>query len=146
MGSAAIAAVATLGAAAIAQEAPEAAPETEVEVEETQGNGAIVTREVITEERDVFDENGDPVVDEAGQPVTETVETGWQQTVETPSGNIHTITKEDGSRAVVTHERPEKVAKLEKAERPAKPEKPAKPDRPEKPEKPQKPDKPSRPN
>lgn len=145
MGSMAFATAAAMGTVAIAQDEGG----TDVEVEETEPNGAIVTREDIVEEREVVDENGDPVLDENGQPVVETVTTGWVQTVETPSGNIHTITKEDGSRAIVTHERPEKGEKPAKVERVAKaerPDKPEKPDRPEKPEKPAKPEKPGRPN
>lgn len=128
-----------------------------------QVNGAIVTRENIDEERVVLDEEGNPVfvldadgnpvqvLDDLGEPVvdadgnpvyqtaTETVTLGFTQTVETPSGNMHTITKQDGGRAIVTHERPEKA---ERAERPEKPEKPEKPERPEKPEKPERPGKP----
>ncbi len=125
-----------------------------------QVNGAIVTRENIDEERVVLDEEGNPVfvldadgnpvqaLDDLGEPVvdangnpvyqtaTETVTLGFTQTVETPSGNVHTITKQDGSRAIVTHERPEKA---ERAERPEKPEKPERPEKPEKPERPGKP-------
>lgn len=128
-----------------------------------QVNGAIVTRENIDEERVVLDEEGNPVfvldadgnpvqaLDDLGEPVvdadgnpvyqtaTETVTLGFTQTVETPSGNMHTLTKQDGGRAIVTHERPEKA---ERAERPEKPEKPERPERPEKPEKPERPGKP----
>jgi hypothetical protein len=108
----------------------------------TPSTGAIVTRENIEEERDVVDENGNPVLNDDGTTQTETVKTGFTQTVETPSGNVTTITKEAGSRAIVTHERPDRPEKAAKAERPEKPEKPS---RPEKPEKPSKPDRPGRP-
>ena len=121
-------------------------------VEETT-NGAIVTREALVEQ--ATDENGEPIpvlnadgtqaTDEDGNLLFETVTTGFTQTVETPSGNVHTITKEEGSRAIVTHERPERMARAEKPERPERPEKPEKPDRPEKPEKPERPEKPGRP-
>ena len=47
---------------------------TETEVVET--NGAIVTREVITEEVEIVDEDGNPVLDADGNPTYETVETG----------------------------------------------------------------------
>ena len=58
------------------------------------------------------------------------------------------ITKEDGSRAIVEHqraERPEKAERVAKAERPERPERPEKPEKPERPEKPEKPEKPGRP-
>lgn len=112
------------------------------EAETAESNGAIVTRENVEEERDVLDENGDPVLNEDGTTQTETVTTGFTQTVETPSGNVHTITKEDGGRAIVTHERAERPEKAEKPEKPEKPERPEKPDRPERPEKPERPGKP----
>ena len=111
--------------------------DTETEVEIVESNGAVVTRAAITEDVEIVDENGDPVLDAEGNPTYETVETGgWVQTVETPSGNRHTITKVEGERAVVTHEKAERVAR---ADRPEKPERPAKPERPEKPEKPERP-------
>lgn len=144
IGSATALALAAIGGTAYAQDAGD----TDVETEAPEPNGAIVTREDIVEERDVLDENGDPVVDENGVAVTETVTTGFVQTVDTPSGNFHTIIKEDGSRAIVEHERAERPAKAErvaKAERPERPEKPEKPERPERPEKPEKPEKPGRP-
>jgi len=141
------------GSVALAQDSVDG---TDTEAAEETSNGAIVVREDITE--DVVDEegnpvpalddNGDPVLDDDGNPVFETVTTGFVQTVETPSGNIHTITKEEGSRAIVTHEfadRPERAARAERPERPEKPEKPEKPERPERPEKPERPDKPGRP-
>jgi hypothetical protein len=157
------------------------AAETEGTEAVEEGNGAIVTRENIEEERVVLDEEGNPVfvqavgedgagiVDEEGNPVfvqvvdgdgklvedadgnpvyqtvTETVTIGFTQTVETPSGNVHTITKEDGSRAIVTHERPEKAERADKAEKPDRPDKPERPDKPDKPDRPDKPDKPDRP-
>ena len=132
-------------------------------------NGAIVTRDNIDEERAVLDDEGNPVLvvdadgnpvqalDDLGEPVvdadgnpvfqtaTETVSIGFTQTVETPSGNAHTITKTDGSRAIVTHERPEKTERAEKAEKPERPERPERPEKPEKPERPEKPEKPERP-
>jgi hypothetical protein len=116
--------------------------------ETTQSNGAIVTRENIEEEREVLDDNGDPVLNEDGTPRTETVTTGFTQTVETPSGNVHIITKEDGGRAIVTHERadrPEKPSKPERASKPERPERPEKPERPDRPEKPEKPERPGKP-
>jgi hypothetical protein len=81
----------------------------------TESNGAIVTRENIEEEREVLDKNGDPELNEDGTPRTETVTTGFTQTVETPSGNVHTIIKEDGGRAIVTHERADRPEKSETA-------------------------------
>ena len=92
----------------------------------------------------VLDENGVQKVDEEGNPIFEERSTGFTQTVETPNGIVHTVTKEDGSRAVVTHDRtgrtsPERAQRPERAERPEKPEKPEKPERPEKPEKPGRP-------
>lgn len=138
---------------AVAQDAD--TPETG---EET-SNGAVVTRDNITEQ--AVDENGDPipvldgdgnpVLDDDGNPVYETVTVGFVQTVETPSGHRHTITKEDGSRAIVTHEfadRPERAARADRparAERPERPERPEKPERPERPEKPDRPERPERP-
>lgn len=124
---------------------------------ERTSNGAIVTREEIVEQAvdengepiPVLDDEGNPVVDEEGNPVFETVAVGFVQTVSTPSGNIHTVTKEDGSRAIVTHEfanRPERVARAERIERPDRPDRPQRPDRPERPEKPEKPERPERPN
>lgn len=132
-------------------------PETDVDTPETEdpeaSNGAIVTRSVLTEERQIFDENDEPVLDDEGNPTYEIVELdGWQQTVETPSGHIHTVTKEVGSPAVVTHirpeghGRPERVAAAERPERPARPERPERPDRPDKPDKPERPDRPGRPS
>lgn len=144
---------AATGALAQDSDGPET-PETE-DVEDA-GNGAIVTREELVEQ--VTDEDGNPVpifnedgtqaTDEDGNLLFETVSVGFVQTVETPSGNVHTITKEDGSRAIVTHEfanKPERVARAEKPEKPERPEKPEKPERPEKPEKPERPEKPARP-
>lgn len=150
IGSAAALALVAIGGSAYAQDAGDTDTDagTDVETEAPESNGAIVTREDIVEEREVVDENGDPVVDENGVAVTETVTTGFVQTVETPSGNIHTITKENGSRAIVEHqraERPEKAERVAKAERPERPERPEKPEKPERPEKPEKPEKPGRP-
>lgn len=148
IGSAAALALAAIGGSAYAQDTGDTDTGTDVETEAPESNGAIVTREDVVEEREVVDENGDPVVDENGVAVTETVTTGFVQTVETPSGNIHTITKEDGSRAIVEHqraERPEKAERVAKAERPEKPERLEKPEKPERPEKPEKPEKPGRP-
>lgn len=140
-GTAAALAMGGLTAVSAQDQGPDGTEETET----TPNNGAIVTRENTEEERDVLDENGDPVVNEDGTTQTETVTTGFTQTVETPSGNVHTITKEEGARAMVTHERaerPQRAEKPEKAEKPERPEKPEKPDRPEKPEKPERPGKP----
>jgi len=131
IGSAALLSLATVSPAS-AQDAEE--PDTPETTDET--NGAIVTREATTEEVAVLDENGDPVLDEEGNPVMETVTIGFVQTVETPSGNFHTITKPDGGPAVVEHEfaeRPEKPERAERAERPERPEKPEKPSRPDRP-------------
>jgi len=144
------AAILSLSAAAYAQEeGGEGVEGTEgVEGPEETGNGAIVTRTDITEDGDpvLDDETNEQVTDDDGNPVFEQVVTGFVQTVETPSGIVHTITKEDGSRAYVEHDRSghrnadkfERVAKaerVEKAEKPERPEKPEKPERPEKPEK-----------
>ncbi|UOR14463.1 hypothetical protein [Qipengyuania aquimaris] len=116
--------------------------DTDAGTDTAEPTGAVVTREALTEEREVVDDEGNPVLDADGNPTFETVETGWVQTVETPSGNTHTITKVEGERAVVTHEKAERVAR---AERPAKADRPDKPERPEKPEKPEKPERPDRP-
>lgn len=85
---------------------------TDVEPVEEASNGAVVTREEITEQ--VLDENGEPVpalnadgepiLDADGNPVFETQVVGFTQTVATPSGITVTVTKVDGSPAVVTHE------------------------------------------
>src|SRR3546814_8636595 len=99
IGSAALLSLATVTAVNAQDTEDPDAPET---TDET--NGAIVTREDTTEERQVLDENGDPVLDEEGNPVMETVTTGFTQTVETPSGNIHTLTKPDDGPAVGEHE------------------------------------------
>lgn len=136
-----------LSAAAYAQDAN---PDETEGTEETK-SGAVVTREKITQQGDpVLDENGVQKVDENGNPIFEEVETGFTQTVETPSGIVHTVTKEDGSRAVVTHDRTghanaEKFARAERAERPAKPERAERPEKPERPERPSRPEKPERP-
>lgn len=126
--------------------------ETGAEGVEDTAMGAIVVREdlleTVTDEDgnpvQAVDENGDPIFDENGEQVNETVVTGFVQTVETPSGNIHTITKEDGSRAIVTHEFANKPERLARAEKPERPERLEKPERPEKPEKPERPDRPGR--
>ena len=102
--------ITSLSAQDIGSEGPEEAIE--------ENNGAVVTRENIEEEREVLDENGDPVLNDDGTTQTEVVTTGFTQTVETPSGNVQTITKEDGSRAIVTHERPERAERAEKPEKP----------------------------
>jgi hypothetical protein len=140
---------------AIAQDTDGSDPDVEAQEE---ANGAIVTREEITEERGLFDENGDPVLDDAGNPATETVTVGFSQTVETPSGIAHMVTKEDGSAAVVTHENlgaPERTARVAAAERPGRTEmperperaeRPERPERAERPERPERPDRPERPN
>ena len=125
--------IAVVAPVALAQE--EGGTDTDT-TETVETNGAIVTREAVTEEREVLDDEGNPVLDADGNPTYETVELGWTQTVETPSGNVHTITKIEGERAVVTHEKAERVAR---AERPAKPERPEKPEKPEKPERPERP-------
>ena len=110
----------------------------EAEVVET--NGAVVTRGALTEDRLIVDADGNPVLDANGNQQFETVEVpGFVQTVETPSGHVHTITKVEGERAVVTHEKAERVARADRPERPEKPEKPEKPERPERPEKPERP-------
>ena len=151
------AAVLGISAVAYAQDAGSDTPDTETadsDAPEAAPKGAVVTRTTTTENGDpVLDENGEQVLDESGQPVFEQTETGFEQTVETPSGIVHTITKADGGRAVVTHdrsgkeaiERPERAEKPEKAERPEKPERPERPEKPEKPERPEKPEKPGRP-
>ena len=131
--------MAVVAPVALAQE--DTGTDTDTTTETAETNGAIVTREAVTEEREVLDEDGNPVLDADGNPTFETVELGWTQTVETPSGNVHTITKIEGERAVVTHEKAERIAR---AERPAKPERPEKPEKPEKPERPERPDRPGR--
>src|SRR3546814_925630 len=131
IGAAALLSLATVTAANAQDTEEPDPPETTDEA-----NGAIVTREATTEERQVLDENGDPLLDEEGNPVMETVTTGFVQTVETPSGNFHTITKPDGGPAVVEHEfaeRPERPERAERAERPERPEKPEKPSHPDRP-------------
>ena len=50
------------------------------------------------------DANGDPILDADGNPVFETQVVGFTQTVATPSGITTTVTKVDGSPAVVTHQ------------------------------------------
>jgi hypothetical protein len=107
----AIAAISALGLASSAYAQDEGGEGTDTPEAEEAGNGAIVTREEITEQVldengepiPVLDENGDPVLDDDGNPVYETVVVGFTQTVETPSGITHTVSKEDGSPAVVTH-------------------------------------------
>jgi hypothetical protein len=127
----AIGGITSLSAQGIVDEAPEEVVE--------ENNGAIVTRENIEEERKVLDESDVPVLNDDGTTQTEIVTTGFTQTVETPSGNVHTITKVDGSRAIVTHERPEKAERADKAEKPDRPDKPERPDKPDKPDRPGKP-------
>lgn len=134
----AIGGITSLSAQDIGAEGPEEVVE--------ENNGAIVTRENIEEEREVLDESGDPVLNDDGTTQTEIVTTGFTQTVETPSGNVHTIAKEDGSRAIVTHERPERPERAAKPEKPERAEKPERPERPEKPEKPERAEKPERPD
>ena len=110
----AIAASTALGLAGAAQAQDEGGETPEAEESD---EGAIVTREEITEERQVRDEDGNLVQasdeegnllfdDETGEPIyeMETVTIGFTQTVETPTGITHTVTKVDGSPAVVTHE------------------------------------------
>lgn len=100
-----------LGGAQVAL-AQDAGGDTDVETVEEASNGAVVTREEITEQVvdengepvPAFDANGDPVLDADGNPVFETQVAGFTQTVSTPSGITHTVTKVDGSPAVVTHE------------------------------------------
>ena len=125
------------------------ATETETDAGDASSNGAIVTREETTEDVAVLDENGEQVLDENGNPVYETRVTGWVQTVTTPSGITHTMTKTEAGRTIVTHDRsgmarPEKVAKAERPQRAERPERPEKPEKPQKPEKPEKPEKPGR--
>ena len=120
---------------------------TEPETTEDASSGAIVTREEIVVDRldedgnpiPVLDEDGNQLLDDDGNPVFETGAVGFVQTVETPSGNVHQITKEDGSRAIVTHDLANKPDRIERAERPEKTDRPERPDRPEKPEKPDRP-------
>lgn len=142
---AASAAMLGLSAPAFAQDAgDDGAPDTEnpegteMEAPDPDGNGAIVTRtETTGNGAQIFDANGDPVLDANGQPTFEQVVTGSMQTVETPSGNVHTITKTEGEHATVEHdrinhqnaERFERQTRAERPERPEKPEKPEKPDR-----------------
>lgn len=117
---------------------------TEPETTEDASSGAIVTREDIVVDRldedgnsiPVLDEDSNQLLDDDGDPVFETDAVGFVQNVETPSGNVHQITKEDGSRAIVTHDFANKPDRIERAERPEKADRPERPDRPEKPEKP----------
>lgn len=93
----------------------------DVDTVEESSNGAVVTREEITEQVldengepvPALDENGDPILDADGNPVSETQVVGFTQTVATPSGITTTVTKVDGSPAVVSHQnlvRPEATA------------------------------------
>jgi len=93
---------------AIAQDA--SGDDAGVETVEEASNGAVVTRDEITEQVlgengepvPALDVNGDPILDADGNPVFATQVVGFTQTVETPSGITTTVTKVDGSPAVVT--------------------------------------------
>lgn len=111
--------------------------------EESISNDATVERGTVTEQQAVVDENGAAVLDENGDPVYETRSVGSTQTVTTPSGIVHTMTKIDGENTVVEHDR-SAMAKPERPQRPERAEKPEKPQRAEKPEKPERPEKPEK--
>lgn len=122
------------------------------------GNGAQVLRTQETDSDVTRDADGNVV------STSEPTETRTIQTVSTPSGNEHTLTKTmdaDGNVTTsVTHERaerpgandraekadraeraerPEKAERAEVAERPERPERPEKADRAERPERPDRP-------